>query len=238
MLATRLTLVVMLSIASVCWGADPEPTVLGRVVTPGIMQDGIPLTHGATLEGSALLTTGREAGAVHLQTGQVLRIEPASAIRLNPMAKGTLAVTVLRGKVSFHSKPTGLITLAAGTTLSLRDPSGKNEVLWQKNAGVDGGGSEAGKTCLCHVPPGNPDNAHTVCVGSDAAPAHFDHGDTLGACQSMCGDTFPECDGTCSDGFFPFCAQSDITGDCVCSSCVCLDDNSAGCNDCDECVCA
>ena len=35
---------------------------------------------------------------------------------------------------------------------------------------------------LCHAPPGNPDNAHTVDVGAPAVPAHLAHGDTEGAC--------------------------------------------------------
>ena len=35
---------------------------------------------------------------------------------------------------------------------------------------------------LCHVPPGNPDNAHTVDVGAPSVPAHLAHGDTEGAC--------------------------------------------------------
>jgi hypothetical protein len=38
------------------------------------------------------------------------------------------------------------------------------------------------KTTVCHVPPGNPDNAHTICVGNAAVPAHLDHGDFLGTC--------------------------------------------------------
>lgn len=38
------------------------------------------------------------------------------------------------------------------------------------------------KTDLCHVPPGNPGNAHTISVGGNAAAAHLAHGDTLGAC--------------------------------------------------------
>src|SRR3569623_3550059 len=38
------------------------------------------------------------------------------------------------------------------------------------------------KTTVCHVPPGNPGNAHTICVGTAAVPAHLDHGDFLGTC--------------------------------------------------------
>lgn len=39
------------------------------------------------------------------------------------------------------------------------------------------------KTELCHVPPGNPANAHTITVGGNAAQAHLGHGDTLGPCK-------------------------------------------------------
>lgn len=40
------------------------------------------------------------------------------------------------------------------------------------------------KTTICHIPPGNPANAHTICVGNAAVPAHLDHhGDFLGTCS-------------------------------------------------------
>ncbi len=39
------------------------------------------------------------------------------------------------------------------------------------------------KVVICHLPPGNPDNAHTIVVGSSAVPAHLDHGDYLGECD-------------------------------------------------------
>jgi hypothetical protein len=35
---------------------------------------------------------------------------------------------------------------------------------------------------LCHVPPGNPANKHTISVGVSAVAAHLAHGDTEGAC--------------------------------------------------------
>jgi hypothetical protein len=39
------------------------------------------------------------------------------------------------------------------------------------------------KTLVCHIPPGNPDNAHEICVGNHAvAPHQAKHGDTLGVC--------------------------------------------------------
>jgi len=39
------------------------------------------------------------------------------------------------------------------------------------------------KTTICHIPPGNPANAHTICVGNAAVPAHVNnHGDSIGPC--------------------------------------------------------
>ena len=35
---------------------------------------------------------------------------------------------------------------------------------------------------ICHIPPGNPDNAHTITVSESAVPAHLAHGDTCGPC--------------------------------------------------------
>ncbi len=42
----------------------------------------------------------------------------------------------------------------------------------------------AGKVVICHIPPGNPGNRHTIEVGEPAVPAHIAHGDTLGPCPS------------------------------------------------------
>lgn len=39
------------------------------------------------------------------------------------------------------------------------------------------------KAPICHYPPGNPDNAHTIVVDAASLPAHKAHGDTLGACH-------------------------------------------------------
>lgn len=39
-----------------------------------------------------------------------------------------------------------------------------------------------GKVDICHIPPGNPANAHTINVSVNAIPAHLAHGDSLGAC--------------------------------------------------------
>jgi hypothetical protein len=41
------------------------------------------------------------------------------------------------------------------------------------------------KQLICHIPPGNPDNAHTICVGKPAVDPHVaHHGDGIGACAT------------------------------------------------------
>ncbi|NVO02984.1 MAG: carboxypeptidase regulatory-like domain-containing protein [Bacteroidetes bacterium] len=37
---------------------------------------------------------------------------------------------------------------------------------------------------ICHIPPGNPGNAHTITINSNALQAHLAHGDYLGSCNS------------------------------------------------------
>jgi uncharacterized membrane protein YgcG len=52
--------------------------------------------------------------------------------------------------------------------------------------------ADTSKTTICHIPPGNPANAHTICVGNAAVPAHLEHhGDFVGTCS---------CPGGGSDG--------------------------------------
>ena len=40
-----------------------------------------------------------------------------------------------------------------------------------------------GRVAICHVPPGNPDNTHTITVSINAVPAHLAHGDYCGPCE-------------------------------------------------------
>lgn len=46
----------------------------------------------------------------------------------------------------------------------------------------DPDGEGEAKVLVCHVPAGNPDNAHTIEVDESAVPAHLAHGDTEGEC--------------------------------------------------------
>jgi hypothetical protein len=40
------------------------------------------------------------------------------------------------------------------------------------------------KVTICHIPPENPDERHTITIGAPAVAAHVrNHGDYIGACQ-------------------------------------------------------
>jgi len=38
------------------------------------------------------------------------------------------------------------------------------------------------KVLVCHVPPGNPDNARTISTSAEDEQEHLDHGDSPGRC--------------------------------------------------------
>jgi len=65
-------------------------------------------------------------------------------------------------------------------------------------------GQTATKVTICHIPPGNPANAHTITVDVSAIPAHLGHNDTLLACESCVpvGATCGGANGACCAGTF------------------------------------
>jgi hypothetical protein len=74
-----------------------------------------------------------------------------------------------------------------------------------------------GKSTICHVPPGHPANAMTLCVGNSAVPAHLSNhpGDHLGACEeSSC----PNPNGVCEPDLGENCVNcpEDCNGGTVC----------------------
>jgi hypothetical protein len=58
---------------------------------------------------------------------------------------------------------------------------------------IAAGAAPAPKVEICHIPPGNPDDFHTIRVSENALAAHLAHGDLGSACgahcESLCDDT-------------------------------------------------
>lgn len=84
------------------------------------------------------------------------------------------------------------------------------EVDQDQETHVDGEGAWGrGRIEICHIPPGNPDNAHTIVINEAALAAHLAHGDFLGPCDCERGDA-PDCsdDDLCTD-------EDGIAGECI-----------------------
>ncbi|OIO70440.1 MAG: hypothetical protein COW19_00290 [Zetaproteobacteria bacterium CG12_big_fil_rev_8_21_14_0_65_55_1124] len=54
------------------------------------------------------------------------------------------------------------------------------------------------KATICHIPPGNPGNQHTISVSQSAVSAHMAHGDVMGACSGTVTQAYVESLPTCT----------------------------------------
>jgi hypothetical protein len=83
-----------------------------------------------------------------------------------------------------HLLSFSVVTLGMASCGPLGDgtQSGSGALSEDRNGGGDG------KVTICHIPPGNPANAHTITVGAPAVKAHLAHGDEIGPCGGGGGD--------------------------------------------------
>lgn len=94
-----------------------------------------------------------------------------------------------------------------GDSDNVSDPSMQGDNLGagagapgSEDATTDGGaGGGTDKVTICHIPPGNPANAHTITVGAPAVWAHLRHGDTQGPCGGDAQDAGTPADGGVSE---------------------------------------
>ncbi len=86
-----------------------------------------------------------------------------------------------------HSAGTGTsVYRNSGTPATTQTNGNPNPV---GNPGADPndgnpGTDDRGKITICHIPPGNPANSHTITIAESAWPAHQAHGDVQGACTN------------------------------------------------------
>jgi len=85
----------------------------------------------------------------------------------------------------------------------------------------DAKAASAPKVEICHIPPDDPANFHTITVSANALPAHLAHGDLGGACNASCAIF-------CDDG--DACTIDD-TGDCESEGCPAEPRTPVDCND-------
>jgi hypothetical protein len=61
--------------------------------------------------------------------------------------------------------------------------------------------ADANKVEVCHAPPGNPDNFHTITISESALAIHLAHGDVAGACNEFCAQLCNDGDACTIDDF-------------------------------------
>ena len=109
----------------------------------------------------------------------------------------------------------------------------------------------AAKVKICHLPPGDPANFHTITASEKALPAHLAHGDLLGSCdenlETLCDDgdacTIDVVDGACSldpsppvncdDGLLCTLDECNPATGCIYSPVVCNDGDECTADVCD-----
>ena len=107
----------------------------------------------------------------------------ASAVR-----DGTTAVTTLVAGPSKADKADNPNTSGQANTTAtsggIGSSSNGNSVTEQGNQQSSARNQYQEKVVICHIQPGQPENAHTISVSANAVPAHLAHGDTLGPCPN------------------------------------------------------
>jgi cysteine-rich repeat protein len=130
------------------------------------------------------------------------------------------------------SKPTRIITAIAALVGAVAGGA----VLVGAVTGAAAGDSDFAqankRVTVCHVPPGNTANAHTISVAAASVSAHLRHGDELGPCFAGCGSNPSICD----DG--NACTADVCAGDGQCRHDVvsCEDGNACTVDSCDPAV--
>ncbi len=105
--------------------------------------------------------------------------------KIQLMTALTLATILIAG--GFSLAPQAFSTGSGGDDEEKKDKKGGEDSNkykdWKKeNDKHDDDDEEHDKVKICHIPPGNEENAHTIEISESALASHLDHGDTLGAC--------------------------------------------------------
>lgn len=82
---------------------------------------------------------------------------------------------------------------------SSNDNSSNDDSSSDDDSSDDNSNDNSNKVTICHIPPGNPDAAHSITIGSPALSAHLAHGDTQGGCNGEAEDE--EVDAIVCEGF-------------------------------------
>ena len=108
------------------------------------------------------------------------------------------------GTESDDDSDSGSSSSAEGTGTSSSTSSDTGSTGGTGDTGGDTGGETGQTTTVCHFPPGNRGNPHTLEISVSGVQAHLAHGDREGACESDAdGDTIPNSQDLCGNTYMP-----------------------------------
>jgi len=137
-------------------------------------------------EKGILLLTVLLAGALINSTGFVVAQTDSTGSTNSTDSTGSTNSTGSTGSTnSTGSTGSTNSTGSTGSTNSTGSTGSTNST----SSTVSTGSTQDKKETICHFPPGNPSNAHTITIGISALPAHIAHGDTIGPCDGVIGGT-------------------------------------------------
>jgi hypothetical protein len=96
-----------------------------------------------------------------------------AGLSLNALTGAITGTPTTAGTSTFTAQVIDALAATATKTLTI-------EIADEEDGAESGDRQE--KVTVCHIPPGNPDNAHTITVGEPALEAHLAHGDTEDEC--------------------------------------------------------
>ncbi len=112
--------------------------------------------------------------------------EPLACTVLDPVVSGAAPLTVTWSNGATGGTLTVCDTISGWYTATLTDDTLCTAVDSVFLNVVDVRcGNNNNKVLVCHIPPGNPGNAHTICISANGVPAHLAHGCTLGSCTTV-----------------------------------------------------
>ncbi len=93
----------------------------------------------------------------------------------------TLSVDAVAGGGTYHDLLSGNIKSGEIRTYFFRLRGGSTNNITLSTSSLS---TNDGKVVICHIPPGNPSNKHTITISRSALKAHLAHGDTIGLCTN------------------------------------------------------